>query len=95
MGPLDLGATPAPQPALYAIRGTTLDATGAPLGGCTVQAFETGTGILRAQVVSDAAGNYVIGVPSDPRLTFFLVMYKTGVPDVTAATVNTLVPAPA
>jgi hypothetical protein len=93
-GPLDLAAQPS-QPTLYAIRGRTLDAAGAPLGGCTVRAFETVTGILRAEAVSDADGYYTVGVSGAEGLTFFLVMYRAGAPDVTAATVNTLTPAPA
>ena len=81
---------PNPTPlSRYNISGVTRDSVGSPLGLCTVEVFETVSGLLRGSTVSDANGNYSLDVTGG--LTFFLVAYKPGSPDVSGTTVNTLV----
>jgi hypothetical protein len=92
-----------PQPARYIIFGVTMDFTGTPLGNCLVRIFERESGLLRAEVVSDASGNYSVDVNGPDAvdnesllpLTFQAVAYKAGSPDVSGVTVNTLVGQPA
>ena len=89
------------QPARYTISGVTRDSSGAPLAGCTVEIYETGSiseprGQLRATTVSDAGGNYSADVTSsETGLTFQAKAYLPGAPDVAGVTVNTLVGTPA
>lgn len=72
--------------------GVTRDATGAPLGGCTVRAFVTATNELVSQVTSDANGNYVA---TSPYLeNHYLVVHKSAaVPPVAGASIDTVQPA--
>jgi hypothetical protein len=86
-----LNAQDAP-PNRYLISGVTRTSAGVALGGCTVRVFETGSGVLRAVVTSDAAGNYSAEVTGSAAsgLTFFVVAYLAGSPDVAGTTVNTL-----
>lgn len=68
--------------------GVTLNASGAPLGGCTVQLFNTATGAIVDTQVSDSAGNYKV---SDPNgVPCFLVAYLPGSPDVAGTTIDEL-----
>jgi hypothetical protein len=69
--------------------GVTRDAQGAPLGNCTVRVFRTSDGALVHETVSNANGAFM-GCAYDGS-TYFLVFYKTGVPDVFGTTVNTLI----
>lgn len=71
------------------LSGVTRDSTSAPLGNCTVEVFETGTNNLKAVVVSDASGNYIVSVAAGVQ--HYLVAYLPGSPDVAGTTVNTLV----
>ena len=87
------------RPPKYSIAGVTKDATGAPLGGCTVEVYETVTaanlnepkGRFVGSTVSDANGNYSVDVYVGPGATFRTVVYKAGAPDVAGTSVNTLV----
>lgn len=85
----------------YRLTGVTkVLATGAVLPGCTVEVYETVTatslcephGMLRGVTVSDAAGNFSLDVTGTEGsgLTFKLVGYLAGTPDVVAGSVNTL-----
>jgi hypothetical protein len=71
------------------VSGVTKDSSGAALAGCTVRLFNTATNVLEQTAVSDASGNFSFVV--DPTQAYYVVSYKAGVPDVTGATVNTLV----
>jgi len=75
----------------WLITGVTKDSTGAPLGGCTVTLFKAVDNMPSATTVSDAAGNYTFTIDGNSQARF-AVSYKPGSPDVTGATVNTLVP---
>lgn len=78
-----------PMPATYLrIFGVTKDSNGV-LGNCTVSLFETLTGKYVEQTVSDANGNYEFRSPS-LTVAYFVVAYKTGVPDVSGTTISTL-----
>jgi hypothetical protein len=75
----------------WLITGVTKDSTGAALGGCTVTLFKTVDNLPCCTTVSDAAGNYSFSIDGNSEARF-AVSYKAGSPDVTGATVNTLVP---
>jgi hypothetical protein len=78
------------------ISGITYDANGAVLAACTVKAFRSTTvdNLLAdtqegPTLLSGAEGGYAMPLPNnDPH---YLVGYKAGSPDVTGATLNTLV----
>lgn len=72
------------------ISGVTRDASGNPLGGCTVSLFSTATNVLREVVTSDANGNYTFSAINDGA-SYYAVAYLTGSPDVSGTSVNTLV----
>jgi len=73
------------------IVGITRDAYGSALPACTVKLFRTSTDELVSQVTSDATtGEYTITTPYYPD-GHYLVVYKSGSPDVFGTTVNTLV----
>jgi len=92
-GPTPMGDfyVPVNQPPRYRVVGVTRNSTGVALASCAVEIFETGSGLLRGATVSDADGNYSLEVTgSGAGLTFFVVAYKAGSPDVAGTTVNTL-----
>lgn len=72
----------------YIIMGVTRDAANVPLGGVTVELFNTGTDQKVLSTVSDANGNYTFSVTG--QQTFFAVAYLPGGPDVFGTTANTL-----
>ena len=74
----------------WLIRGNTKDASGNPLGGCTVEAFTTTNGVLQASVQSDVAGAYC--VLTNSNAAHFLVAYKAGSPDVAGTTSGAIYP---
>lgn len=85
---------PSVQPSRQSISGVTRDSGGSPLGNCVVDVYDTKTDIKLASIVSDLAGNYSIEVTGAPGLTFYVVAYKAGSPDVAGTTVNTLTALP-
>jgi hypothetical protein len=96
-----LGLTPVPmaklsipfnQPSRYRISGVTKDSTGAALGNCGVDIFETGSRRFVGSTISDASGNYSLDVTVE--VPCFGVFYLAGAPDVAGTTVNTLVGVP-
>lgn len=71
--------------------GYTRDQYGSPLAGCTVRCFRTSSNELTAQVVSDGNGFYQATTPyADGH---YLVIHKTGSPEVAGASISTLTPA--
>lgn len=84
---------PFETPDRYVLTGVTKDSAGAILGGCAVLLFETATNVIKAISVSGADGNYL--VDGTLGLTYFIVWYKAGAPDVAGTSVNTLVATPA
>lgn len=74
----------------YLISGVTRDSAGNPLAGCTVEVFETVSGLFRGYTISDASGNYAIEIAGDRSITFLANAYLAGSPDVAGTTVNTL-----
>lgn len=77
-------------PTSFQIAGTTKDATGTPLGNCTVHLFNTVTDVLLQVVQSDATGAFTFRGVGQPPDAYYLVAYKQGSPDVAATSVNTL-----
>lgn len=80
------------NPAVYfRITGTTKDSTGAALGSCVVQWFNTADDRLLSETTSDANGLFEFRTAGQPPNAYYLVAYKQGSPDVAGTTVNTLV----
>ena len=76
----------------YGFTGVTRDVWGSALGGVTVKLFRTSDNLFVMQVVSDVFGNYTLTTPFYPD-PHYIVAYKSGTPDVTGSTANTLVAA--
>jgi hypothetical protein len=68
--------------------GVTRDSTGAPLGGCTVDLFNTAGDVVVDTVVSEPDGYFAVGDPNG--VNCYMVAYLAGAPDVAGTTVNTL-----
>lgn len=81
------------RPPRYTITGVTKDSTGAILGNCAVNLFETSTQLIKATTISDVNGNYLLDGTVDG--IYQIHAYKSGSPDVAGATINTLVTTPA
>ncbi len=82
----------------FVMTGQTLDATGAALGGCRVVMLDTtriapGGDInpVVAETISDGGGNYSISAPRP--MTYQLIAYLPGSPDVAGITRNDVVTA--
>lgn len=73
------------------LRGQCKDATGASISGATVQGFVTSTDVFVGETTSDSQGYYELGTVY-PATNHYLVAYKTGSPDISGTTVNTLQP---
>jgi hypothetical protein len=69
------------------ITGVSRDATGAALGGCTVNVFQTFNNVLVGSTVSDGSGNWT--VYPDQAGPYYFVEYKAGSPDVFGTSPNT------
>jgi hypothetical protein len=79
-----------PAPRLL-ISGITKDSTGAILGSCVVELYNTRTDLPLEKVTSDAStGAYSFSSVGGGQ-TYYVVAYKAGAPDVAGTTVNTLV----
>lgn len=75
----------------FGYRGVTRDANNSPLGGVTVKCFRTADDMKTADdVVSDVDGNFVISTPFYEA--HYLVMRKTGSPEVSGVTVSSQFP---
>ncbi len=70
------------------ITGVTKDSTGAALGNCVVQLFQTWNDTLVMETVSDGSGNYTV-YPTGSA-PYYIVAYLAGGTDVAGTTVNTL-----
>ena len=80
-----------PSPAtFFTISGVTKDSTGAILGNCEVDLFESVGDRFMEETSSDSSGNYYFKSPLRTK-NYYVVAYKTGSPDVAGTTVNTLV----
>lgn len=77
-------------PTYFRITGITKDSTGAVLGNCVVDWFNTADDRLLGTTTSDANGFYEFRSAGQPPNAYYLVAYKQGSPDVAGTTVNTL-----
>jgi len=77
-------------PTYFSIAGVTRDSTGAPLGNCIVDWFDTATDRKLDTVTSDANGLFEFRNAGQPPNAYYLVAYLAGAPDVAGTTVNTL-----
>lgn len=71
--------------------GYTRDAYGSPVGRCTVRCFNTATNELVSTVTSDANGFYIATTPY--ANAHYLVVHKSGTPEIAGASISTLTPA--
>lgn len=78
-------------PTYFRIAGTTKDSTGAALGSCVVEWFDTATDQKLGTVTSDANGLFEFRTAGQPPNAYYLVAYKSGSPDVAGTTSQTLV----
>jgi hypothetical protein len=79
-----------PLPAsFYKINGTSRDSSGAILGNCIVELFVTNTDVRLERTLSNADGLFYFKSPA-LGVNHYIVAYKTGAPDVSGTTLNTL-----
>src|SRR6185503_17701353 len=78
-------------PTYFRLTGVTKDSTGAALGNCVVDWFDTATDVKIDTTTSDASGLFEFRTAGQPPNAYYLVAYKPGSPDVAGTTVNTLV----
>jgi hypothetical protein len=71
-------------------RGTCKDNSAVAVANAIVQAFRTDTDAFLGQVQGNNDGTYTLGVELGKATACYLVAYKAGSPDITGATVNTL-----
>ncbi len=76
-------------PIRHTLTGTTKDSSGAALGGCRVDLFDTAAEAFLGTATSDASGNYNVG-PASPEKPQFCRAYLAGSPDVAGTTRNDL-----
>jgi hypothetical protein len=79
-----------PPPTYFRITGTTRDSTGAVLGNCTVDWFNTADDVKLDSATSDANGLFEFRTGGQPPNAYYLVAYKAGSPDVAGTTINTI-----
>jgi hypothetical protein len=72
--------------------GVCKDSNDVPVANANVQAFVTSTDEFKGQVFANVDGAYLLGVQSPKNVPHYLVAYKSGSPDVSGTTVNTLLP---
>lgn len=70
--------------------GTCKDASDVAVANAIVQGFVTATDAYLGEVQANTDGTYALGVQVSKATPCYLVAYKAGSPDVTGATVNTL-----
>jgi len=68
--------------------GFTRDASGGIIPGVTVKCMLTATDVKQSETVSDATGAFVVSTSEAGG--HYLLFYKTGTPDLSGTTVNTL-----
>ena len=74
----------------FTLTGITRDSAGSTLGSCTVKVFGSADDLMKATTTSDGSGNYSVTLAINQPV--YVVSYKTGSPDVSGTTLNTLVP---
>lgn len=81
----------APLPAIsMLITGVTKDSVGIVLGSCEVTLYQTIDDVKVQSTISDpVTGAYTL--VASPAISYYIVAYKAGSPDVAGTTVNTLV----
>lgn len=69
--------------------GFTRDASGGVIPGVTAKLFLTATDVKQSETVSGADGSFIVSTAEAG--SHFLVFYKSGTPDISGTTVNTLI----
>lgn len=78
-------------PTNFSIYGVTRDSTGAVLGNCVVDLFDTATDVKISSTTSNATtGAFSLPYASQKPTGYYLVAYKAGAPDLAGTTVSTL-----
>lgn len=72
------------------LRGVCKDSGGTAVANAIVQGFVTSTDQYLGEVQGNTDGTYTLGVQLNKATACYLVAYKAGSPDITGATVNTL-----
>lgn len=90
-GPVVAPMTPTPPSQYLAVFGTTKTSAGAILGSCQVLLFRSGDELKVDETTSDSVTGFYEFRGAAPGITYFVVAYKPGSPDVAGTTVNTLV----
>lgn len=75
-------------PTKLAITGITKDSLGNVLGNCEVMLFRSDNEMIQSVGDSDSNGSYTFYVGAS--LSYYIVAYKSGSPDVAGTTVNSL-----
>lgn len=73
------------------IMGVCKDEAAATVSGAVVQIFRTTDDLYVGETTADSNGRYEAGTPHT-GMQHYLVAYRAGSPDITGATVNTLIP---
>lgn len=81
------GTSPVFEERNFTISGITKDSGGTPIANCAVKLFNS-SDVKEQETVSDGSGNYSFVV--DKTKAWYVLCYKSGAPDVTGATLNTL-----
>lgn len=84
-----IGYIPLPSIKLI-ISGVTKDSTGVILGSCVVSLFRTLDDLKIDYAISDAITGAYSFTTAGQGLTYYIVAYKSGSPDVSGTTVNTI-----
>jgi hypothetical protein len=74
----------------WVVQGYARDQYGSPLSGAAVKLYRTSTDEMVMATVSGSDGSYLLTSPYYPD-PHYLVMYKSGTPDVFGTSLNTLV----
>lgn len=77
----------------HSISGVTRDPSGSIVVSATVHMYRTSDDQILGSTISDAVTGAFTVVSQDDTQTVYLAAYKTGAPDITGATVNTLITA--
>lgn len=78
------------RPRVFTISGTTIATTGAPIGECVVHLFTSDDNVWQQTTTSNSVGAYKFYVRDGSR-AYYIVAYKSGSPDRSGTTLNTLV----
>jgi len=83
--------SPASDQGTMVISGVTRDGNGNPLGGCTVDLFDSAQDVKIATTTSDPVTGVYVFASIAGGIKFYMVAYRKGSPDVAGTTLATVV----